>query len=68
MKDNESILAWITRRRSLSKLKVDEIPLCDIKNWIATDEKITHKTKKFFSIIGIQVSEEQNNKGWPAYS
>ena len=53
------ILSWIIKRRKLSKLKVETIPINNIENWIFTGKNITHKKKYFFSIIGVQVYDNQ---------
>ena len=60
MNKNGTILSWITKRRELSKLKVDEIPLNKIRDWIYTDKSIIHKKNYFFSIIGVEVNCKQN--------
>lgn len=60
MNKNGTILSWITRRRELSKLKVDEIPINKIRDWIYTDKSIIHKKNYFFSIIGVEVNCKQN--------
>ncbi len=56
---------WITKRRDLSKLEVDVIPISKINNWTCTDKKIIHETNNFFSIVGIEVHcEENKEKDW----
>jgi len=61
MKKNE-IISWISKRRGLSKLKVETIPISNIKNWIFTGKNITHEKNYFFSIIGVEVYSEQKKE------
>lgn len=61
MKKNE-ITIWISKRRNLSKLKVETIPINNIKNWIFTGKNITYENNYFFSIIGVEVYSEQKKE------
>src|SRR5690348_3069255 len=60
MKNNE-ITSWISKRRNSSNLKVEIIPISNIRNWIFTSKNITHEKNYFFSIIGVEVHSEQKN-------
>ena len=60
MTKNE-ITSWISKRRNLSKLKVEMIPIGNIQNWNFTSKNITHEKNYFFSIIGVEVHSEQKN-------
>ena len=51
MNENKTVLSWITKRRELSKLEVEEIPISNIHNWIYSDKNIKHQQNYFFSII-----------------
>ena len=62
MKENEKILSWINRRRDLNKLELEEIPICNIKNWILTDKTITHENNNYFSVIGVEVNSCNKKK------
>jgi len=64
MKENETILTWIARRRDVSNLELKEIPINSIKNWFYTDKKITHEKNSYFSIIGVEVHCEQDIEDW----
>ena len=64
MKENEKILSWINRRRDLSKLKLEETPICNIKNWIFTDRRITHENNNYFSVIGVEVNSYNKKENW----
>ena len=64
MKENEKILSWINRRRDLSKLELEEIPICNIKNWILTDKTITHENNNYFSVIGVKVNSCNKKENW----
>jgi len=61
MKENETI-SWISKRRGLSKLEVEMIPIGSIKNWIFTGKSIIHEKNYFFSIIGVKVNCEQKKE------
>jgi len=56
------IISWISKRRGLSKLKVEIIPISGVKNWIVTQKNIQHEKNFFFSIIGVQVDFEQKKE------
>lgn len=60
-KENETV-SWISKRRGLSKLEVEMIPISSIKNWIFTGKSIIHEKNYFFSIIGVKVNCEQKKE------
>jgi oxidase EvaA len=57
-----SITSWISNRRGLSNLKVETIPISNIKNWILTGKNITNENNYYFSIIGVEVYSEQKKE------
>ena len=61
MKSNQ-IKSWINNRKILSNLKVERIPLNSIKNWSFSEKGISHEHNYYFSIVGVNISEEQNKE------
>ncbi len=49
------ILNWLTEMKSKYELKIEEIPLKDVSDWMRTEREIKHKTKQFFSVIAVAV-------------
>ncbi len=55
---------WISKQKKINKIFVKRKNLYDLENWIVSNKKIYHKTKKFFQIIGIRVFSNFNKKTW----
>ena len=57
---------WIIDQKKINKIFIKRKNLNKLENWIISDKKIYHKTKKFFSmyIIGIRVLSNFNKKHW----
>ena len=52
----EEIRQWIERRNQEVEVKVDRIPLSEMKMWhTKNDGSIHHNSGRFFSIVGIDV-------------
>ena len=49
---------WLINMKKKYYMKISRIKLHDMKNWIITKKNIFHKSKNFFSIIGVRVSTE----------
>ena len=47
---------WLINMKKKYYMKINIIKLHDMKNWIITKKNIFHKSKKFFSIIGVRIS------------
>ncbi len=62
MKGNETISSWIIKRRGLSKLEVEVIPISSIKNWNYNYKTIVHEKNSYFSIIGVEVNSKHDKK------
>ena len=58
------ILSWIRKRRDLSLLEVRALPISKINNWISTGKKISHENNSYFSIIGVEIHNKQNQENW----
>jgi dTDP-4-dehydro-6-deoxy-alpha-D-glucopyranose 2,3-dehydratase len=53
--DLDEIISWITKKKSLFYLEVDRIPLRDVSRWILDCNEIYHETRKYFTVIGVNV-------------
>ena len=50
-----TILSWLTEQKFHIDLEVNKKKLCDLKDWVYSSDIIEHKTKNFFSVIGVSV-------------
>lgn len=65
LKEKNTILSWISKRRDLSKLKLEMIPIKNIKKWNYNSKEIIHEKNYYFSIIGVEVNHKQDmKKNW----
>ena len=55
---NEFILNWLTKKKLECDILVESIPLIELKKWNINMNEISHEDKKFFSVIGVNVSIE----------
>lgn len=55
---------WILSQKKKYKIFVKKKNLYSLNNWIISNNKIYHKSKKFFQIIGIRVTSNFNKKNW----
>ena len=62
MKENKTILSWITKRRDLSKLELEVIPISNINNWNYNYKTIVHGQNSYFSIIGVEINSKHDKK------
>lgn len=53
--DLDEIISWITRKKSLYYLDVEQIPLKNVSQWIFDNDEIYHEKRKYFSVIGVNV-------------
>jgi oxidase EvaA len=51
----DDILSWLTGLKSVYDLKVDKIPLNEVKNWVVCDTEIYHQHRKYFRVIPVEV-------------
>ena len=56
MNSAKQINNWLGIMKKKYYIKVNKIRLSDMKNWILTNKNIFHKSKSYFSIIGVMVS------------
>lgn len=60
-----NIMSWLCSLKSMCNLKVDQIALNEVNDWIVTDDEISHKDNKYFKIIGVNVHiENREVKDW----
>lgn len=58
LNSDEFILNWLTKKKLECDISVESIPLNELKEWNISMDTISHKDKKFFSVIGVNVSIE----------
>lgn len=51
----EEIIIFMTQIKSVNELKIKQIALQDMEDWIVEENEINRKDKKFFKIIGVNV-------------
>ena len=61
---SSKIKRWFLNQKRKHKLKVKIIDINNIKGWILDRDKIYHKSKKFFKIIGIKISTNFYKYNW----
>jgi len=52
------IVQWLAKLKSHYELKVREISLYDLQNWIVTDDCIQYEEEKYFEVIPVKVTIE----------
>lgn len=52
----EEILDWIQKRNRETRYELEQTPLSELGDWEYQDDRIRHKSGKFYSIQGIRVS------------
>ena len=62
MKKNKKIIKWIEQRKKKLFLSVKIKNLSDLKKWSAKENKIFHVSKKFFKILGVEISSNFHEK------
>jgi oxidase EvaA len=56
--DFRGIVSWITRLKSRYELNVERVPLQTISPWVQSEYDISRPDRKYFSVIGVNVSIE----------
>lgn len=54
----DSIISFVTKRKSFYELEVETIPLDQVRNWIIEKDCIRHEENRYFRIIATKVSIE----------
>lgn len=52
----EDILNWIQQRNRETRYELEQTPLSELEDWEYHDDRIKHKSGKFYSIQGIRVN------------
>lgn len=47
------LISWITRLKSIYELTVDRIPLNRTQSWVRTEDRISHESGKYFSVMAV---------------
>jgi oxidase EvaA len=50
------IISWITNLKAFAEFSVKQIPLNTVTDWSIGEYAIAHKDKKYFKVIGVEVS------------
>ena len=61
---SQKIKHWLNREKQKNILKVKKIRLSFLKNWYFNSKEISHKSGKFFKIVGIKVYTNFFSKNW----
>ena len=65
LNSQNKIYKWITKKDKFYRLKTKIKPLYNLQDWKVTNEKIIHKRKNHFSVIGINIkSNNREVKEW----
>ena len=65
MKKNKNINNWIVLRKKKILFLVKKKNLSELKNWHTTTDKIYHKSKKFFHVVGVRIKTNfHKKKSW----
>ena len=61
---NSKITNWLKQEKKINKLNVKIIKLSNLDNWNFNNKEITHKSGKFFKIVGLKVYSNFFKKNW----
>ena len=61
---NSKITNWLKHEKKINKLNVKIIKLSNLDNWNFNNKEITHKSGKFFKIVGLKVYSNFFKKDW----
>ena len=65
LNSQNKIYKWISKKDKFYRLKTKIKPLYNLQDWKVTNEKIIHKRKNHFSVIGINIkSNNREVKEW----
>ena len=63
----DKIIKWLETRKKFDKTKIKQVGLTQLNDWNFDNKKnINHKSKQFFSVIGLKISNAYNRevKSW----
>ena len=55
MHSMDALLAWLTEMKIRCELRVESIPLAEVRNWEITESEIVHESREHFSVIAVAV-------------
>ena len=55
---------WFKNQKKINNISTKETLLTKIDNWDCNEVEISHKSKKFFKIIGIKIYTNFYKKNW----
>ncbi|EHR62803.1 NDP-hexose 2,3-dehydratase family protein [Saccharomonospora cyanea] len=59
----DEVLSWITEARTRTELRVERTPLRELAGWCTEDGVISHRSGRFFSVVGVHVKAEGREVG-----
>ena len=61
---NHKIKNWLQKEKKISKLNVRMSKLSNLDNWNFNSKEISHKSGKFFKIVGLKIYTNFFKKNW----
>tara|TARA_B100000959_G_C14988363_1_gene626615 strand:- start:1055 stop:2329 length:1275 start_codon:yes stop_codon:yes gene_type:complete len=61
---NHKIKNWLQKEKKISKLNVRMSKLSNLDNWNFNNKEISHKSGKFFKIVGLKIYTNFFKKNW----
>ena len=59
----DKIIKWLENRKKFDNTKIKQVGLTKLKDWTFDNKKnINHKSKQFFSVIGLKISNAYNRE------
>lgn len=52
----DDLIAWFTNLKSKYDVKIDKIPLSNVRHWNITDKEIVHEDNRFFKVIAAKIT------------
>ncbi|MFJ4918331.1 NDP-hexose 2,3-dehydratase family protein [Streptomyces sp. NPDC088725] len=60
---DSEVVSWITSQRATRQLRVDRIPLKNVRNWTRNSMSIEHEADRFFRVVAVSVQAESREVG-----
>lgn len=57
------VLSWITERRTATDIELRQVSLAEMPEWHYGDTEISHRSERFFSVIGVRVNAQGREVG-----
>ena len=62
--NTKKVIKWLNRQKKINKITILKKNIYNLHNWNFNNKEITHKSGKFFQIIGIRVITNFFKKNW----